>query len=152
MSDNLVVFEIFIANICVSKLNVLIIIKIHFNSLKYNKAKNVIEKALTLSKISVINDDLTSSKKSENSKSKCNDSSLINIKNNKRITTKSKRYFENELKTFSCDVVIKNETNQFIFIFFDNDNNIRKRRKIQKIRSKKQCFQNFQIFKFCYYR
>ena len=70
VSDNFVVFEIFIANICVSEPNVLIMIKIHFNSLKYNKAKNVVEKAQTFSKISVIDDDLVSSKKARLSKAR----------------------------------------------------------------------------------
>lgn len=63
VNDNFVVFEIFIANICVSESNVLIMIKIHFNSLKYHKTKNVIEKTQTFSKITAIDDYLVSSKK-----------------------------------------------------------------------------------------
>ncbi|KAL8791154.1 MAG: hypothetical protein Q9195_005993 [Heterodermia aff. obscurata] len=129
MSDNLAVFEISTANICVSESDILIVMKTHSDSSEYNEAKNVTEKAQTLSEITAVDDDLPSSEKSthvESSRPECSDSGSINTKSSRRIVTKSKRYAEDQVILISSDS--GSDKNQISA----PDSSIRKRRKLQK--------------------
>ena len=99
MGDNLAVPEVPTADICVPESGILVVVESHSGSSGYNEAENVAEKAQTPSGITAVDGDLPSPEKSthvESPRPECSDPDPVNSRNNRRITTKSTRYAEDE--------------------------------------------------------
>ena len=110
INDNLIMFENLIVDRIVSKSNLMKISKTFFDSSNHIDVKIIIEKTKKLSKFVVVENDSNSTKKNffvESIKSSYKLFVFDNIKNNERLTTKNKRFFENESQHISCDILIK---------------------------------------------
>ena len=107
MGDNLAVLEGPTADRIVSESSLMGILETLFDSSEHIEAKNVAEKAKNPSESATIDGDSALTEKNpfvESLRSRYSFSATDNTKSNRRLTTKSKRFFENELKNMSCGV------------------------------------------------